>query len=231
MNKKIILIFCLSFLFINTNMLHAEKKEFDYKISGGKLYVFDHVIEPEQGIKKTNAEDDTIIIFNQSPDGKWIIIQIGADYKTEYWVYNTQSKLKPHKIKTEVMGKHSSLLKHENNFFIVNWWHRFPVYNFAEFFTHEQNTHVKQVDFLLLYDTQLDIYVSAEFGMEDKILVGKVFSKNSKPIEKEISLGYEYLSDALSFIKEVQIENDGVKVQYIDKNNTLNSIHINTKNP
>ena len=32
MNKKLILIFCLSLLFININTLHAEKKEFDQAV-------------------------------------------------------------------------------------------------------------------------------------------------------------------------------------------------------
>jgi hypothetical protein len=199
----------------------AYAEEYDYKVVDGKMHIFGYILEPRYPIKYSSPEedDDTVISINPSISGRWIIICTGYMEKTEMWLFDTRKKTRPAKIDFQPRGRHISKKWHNDEIFEIR--HTGMGYWTSDFYRAQDLTKTFQVDSIMLYDLARDIYVS--FYM-DGIEIGKGFNRdNLKPERFNIDLEYEYVSDAISTIEDVTIQDPKLIVIHRKLDGTLAS--------
>ena len=191
--------------------------EIKYEVVGGKLAVFGYVLEPKYPIPGPDFEG-RVIAFHFSPDKKWLVIQSGYRVKVDLWLYNTETKAKPVRIASQP-GNHTTVNWHGCEVFEIFWGGM--GYSVSQLFQVGDPQTGKQIDNLLIYDCQRDVYVS--FLIDDSrssgIEIGRIFFEQKLEPEKfKLNLEYTYVSDALSTIKDVNIIGNKVVVAHTKMN-------------
>jgi hypothetical protein len=195
--------------------------EYDYKVVDGKLHIFGYILEPRYPItSSTPPEDsDTFITIIPSISERWIIIRTGYMAETEMWLFDTQKKTRPVKLDFQPKGRHIHNEWQNDEIFEIR--HAGMGYWTSDFYLAGDLTKTFQVDSIMLYDLARDIYVS--FYM-DGIEIGKGFNKGDlKPERFNIDLEYKYVSEAISTIEDVMIQDPKLIVIHRKLDGTLAS--------
>jgi hypothetical protein len=194
-------------------------EEAPYTVIDGRLSVFGHVLTPRFPVKASDPEeeDDTLIGLNHSPSGRWVIIRTGRRLELEMWLYDARTREAPRKVPLAGGGSHVSSYWHGENAFEVR--HEGMGYWKSDFFLSRDLKRTFQVDFLLLYDPERDLYVS--FYM-DGVEVGKGFDRaGAHPERFDIELEYTYASEAPFTIEKAELRGRHLAVSHQKADGTI----------
>jgi hypothetical protein len=193
-------------------------EKLSYKVIDGRLSVFGHVLTPRFPVKASDPpeEDDTLVGLHHSPSGRWVIIRTGRRLELEMWLYDSQTREVPRKILAGG-GSHVTSYWHGDDAFEIR--HAGMGYWKSDFFLSRDLGKTFQVDDLLLYDPERDLYLS--FYM-DGVEVGRGFDRaGSHPERFDIKLEYTYRSDAAFTIEAVELRGQHLVVSHHKADGTI----------
>jgi len=199
----------------------AVPDDFRYEIVDGAIVVFGHALVPGDPLPKAGECDDCgpfhSVNLVRSPDGRWILIISDVHLANfDAWIFDTQSKAAPKRITDKRRGRH----------FTGAEWHSYyrlelsfggMGYSTSLLFDAASSNGVKEINGLLLYDAERDVYVRYLHDFEtsaDKIEVGPAFSANDGIDRFPIALDNEYLSESRFMIESVEIDGTSLVVTY-----------------
>jgi hypothetical protein len=203
----------------------ALKMKYPYTVHKGEISVLGYTLHSEE---ITATKNNNYVSFTESPNKRWLLIVYDEPFERGIaWLYDKTTKAPPRLVKTARFGRHFGAEWYGDRVFAI--WGGGMGYKTSRLFSVDDLDHYKELDDIIAYDPERDIYALLDMKeFKFFIVIGRAFHP-----EKEerflIPIYSKYVPDSMDSIKILKFIDHGFTIKYKNKNEKIVTETVKTK--